>query len=155
VQRNTGRGSDRNHITAASHSAYQAICLTATIEKHEAQSMDMTLLFQLSIFLTLPFWLLMILLPMWRWTQRIIGSPWIAVPAALLYAILTLPRLGALLPLLANPSLASIATLLGTPAGATLARVHMLAFDVFIGRWIYLDSRENRITPWLMAPVLA
>ena len=117
--------------------------------------MDMALLFQLSIFLTLPFWLLMILLPMWRWTQRIIGSPWIAVPAALLYAILTLPQLGALLPLLANPSLASIVALLGTPAGATLAWVHMLAFDVFIGRWIYLDSRENRINPWLMAPVLA
>ena len=62
--------------------------------------------------------------------------------------------IGDLLPLLANPSLASIAALLGTPAGATLAWVHMLAFDVFIGRWIYLDSRENRVSPWLMAPML-
>ena len=114
----------------------------------------MATLFQISNFLTLPFWLLMIALPTWRWTRRIIGSPWIAAPAAMLYAALVAPRLGELLPLLANPSLSSIAALLGTPAGATLAWVHMLAFDVFAGRWSYLDSQARGISPWLMAPVL-
>src|SRR4029077_8422390 len=35
-------------------------------------------LFQISNILVLPFWLVMIALPHWRWTQRIIASPWIA-----------------------------------------------------------------------------
>ena len=32
--------------------------------------------------------------------------------------------------------------------------VHFLAFDLFVGRWVYLDSRENVINAWIMAPVL-
>jgi hypothetical protein len=32
--------------------------------------------------------------------------------------------------------------------------VHFLAFDLFVGRWIYLDSQERRISAWLVAPVL-
>jgi hypothetical protein len=43
---------------------------------------------------------------------------------------------------------------LGSPAGATIAWVHFLAFDLFVGRWIYLDSQDRRISAWLMAPVL-
>ena len=43
---------------------------------------------------------------------------------------------------------------LGEPAGATIGWVHFLAFDLFVGRWAYLDSRERSISAWLMAPVL-
>jgi hypothetical protein len=43
---------------------------------------------------------------------------------------------------------------MGSPAGATIAWVHFLAFDLFVGRWIYLDSQQRRISAWLMAPVL-
>jgi len=62
--------------------------------------------------------------------------------------------LAALLPQLANPQLDTIAAALGTPAGATTAWVHFLAFDLFVGRWVYLDSRVRRITAWLVSPVL-
>ncbi len=111
-------------------------------------------LFQLSNLLVMPFWFLMILLPVWGWTKRIIGSPWIAAPAALLYASLVLPQVGGLLGELANPQLAQIAALLGTPAGATIGWVHFLAFDLFVGRWVYLDSRERKLTAWLVSPIL-
>jgi len=47
-----------------------------------------------------------------------------------------------------------VAALLGVPAGATVAWLHFLAFDLFVGRWIYLDGRERGITSWVMAPVL-
>jgi hypothetical protein len=47
-----------------------------------------------------------------------------------------------------------VAALLGTPAGATIGWAHFLAFDLFVGRWAYLDSRERAISAWLMAPVL-
>jgi hypothetical protein len=93
-------------------------------------------------------------LPFWGWTKRIIGSPWIAAPAALLYASLVLPQAGGLLGALANPQLAQIAALLGTPAGATIGWVHFLAFDLFVGRWVYLDSRERKLTAWLVSPIL-
>ena len=111
-------------------------------------------LFQLSNVLVMPFWLLMIILPFWGWTKRIIRSPWIAAPVALLYAALVLPQLAGLLAELANPQLDQIAALLGTPAGATIGWVHFLAFDLFVGRWVYLDSRERKISAWLVSPIL-
>ncbi len=111
-------------------------------------------IFQLSSLLVMPFWALMIFLPHWRWTRRIIASPMIALPAALLYAALFLPGALTLLPALMDPSLAEIATLLGTPAGATIAWVHFLAFDLFVGRWVYLDARRRGMTAWVVSPIL-
>jgi hypothetical protein len=111
-------------------------------------------LFQVSNILVLPFWLLMIVLPHWRWTQRIIASPWIAAPTALIYAILVVPSAAALLPALAQPTLAGIAALLGTPEAAAIAWAHFLTFDLLAGRWAYLDSRAREISAWIMAPVL-
>ncbi|MCB0074886.1 MAG: DUF4281 domain-containing protein, partial [Caldilineaceae bacterium] len=32
--------------------------------------------------------------------------------------------------------------------------VHFLAFDLFVGRWVYLDSRARGITAWLVSPIL-
>jgi len=96
----------------------------------------------------------MILLPRWRWTERIMRSPFVSAAPAVLYAVLVLPRLGAIWPAIARPTLPGIATLLGSPEGATIAWVHFLAFDLFVGRWIYLDSQERRLSPLLTAPVL-
>ena len=31
---------------------------------------------------------------------------------------------------------------------------HFLAFDLFVGRWEYLDARERQLTHWLLAPCL-
>jgi len=31
---------------------------------------------------------------------------------------------------------------------------HLIAFDLFIGRWMYLDSRSLRISGLVMAPIL-
>lgn len=116
--------------------------------------MSMDTLFQLSGLLTMPFWLLMILVPHWRWTQRIMGSLWTIVPAALLYAVLVLPNVATLWMDLANPTLVNIAALLGTPSGATIGWVHFLAFDLFVGRWAYLDSRAHGLTAWIASPIL-
>jgi len=111
-------------------------------------------LFSLTNVAVIPFWLLMIALPRWRWTQRIIASPLIALPPALIYALLVLPQVGSLLAILGNPTVASIAQLLGTSSGATIGWAHFLAFDLLMGRWAYLDSQESGIHPLLMVPVL-
>ncbi len=114
----------------------------------------METIFAVSSFFVLPVWALMIFLPHWRVTRRLIGSPLIAALPAVLYAALVFPRLAQVWPLVARPSLAGIAGLLGSPAGATIAWLHFLAFDLLVGRWIYLDSRDRGLSAWLMAPML-
>lgn len=114
----------------------------------------MDTLFSLSSLLVMPFWLLMIALPRWRATFRLMGSSAVVVPAALLYAGLVLPRLASVLPAVTRPELAGIAALLGSPDGATIAWVHFLAFDLFVGRWTYLDARERGLSAWLVSPLL-
>jgi hypothetical protein len=114
----------------------------------------MKMAFSLSNLLVLPLWVLMILFPHWRWTRRILQSPFVVVPPAAMYAALVLPRAGTILRGVTNPKLPEVAALLGTPDGATIGWAHFLTFDLFVGRWVYLDSRERHISAWLMAPVL-
>ncbi len=114
----------------------------------------MATVFSLSILLVMPFWLLMIFVPQGRWTRRIMTSPSVVLPAAILYAVLVLPHVRTVWPDLMNPRLPAIAALLGTEHGATIGWVHFLAFDLFVGRWVYLDSRERRISAWWTSPML-
>ena len=114
----------------------------------------METIFKLSNLLVFPFWVLMLLLPRWRWTERIMRSPWVVSGPALLYALLMLPRLSEHAPALLRPNLHDIAGLLGSHAGATISWTHFLAFDLFVGRWIYLDGRRRGISAWLTAPIL-
>lgn len=114
----------------------------------------MDTIFRLSNLLVLPFWALMILLPGWRGTKRIMRSPLVSVAPAALYVGLVLPRLGEIWPAIARPTLGGMTILLGAPAGATIAWIHFLAFDLLIGRWIYLDADERRISAWLTSALL-
>ncbi|GAC1358758.1 MAG: ABA4-like family protein [Ktedonobacteraceae bacterium] len=114
----------------------------------------MSILFSVSSILVLPFWILMIVAPHWRWTKRIMQSPFVIIAPAFLYILLVLPHIGEVFPAVVNPTLSGIATLLSTPTGTTIAWVHFLAFDLFVGRWVYLESRERGINAWLMAPIL-
>jgi hypothetical protein len=114
----------------------------------------LTALFRISNLLVLPFWGLIILLPRWRWTVRIMRSPLVSAAPALVYAALVLPRLGTIWQAISKPTVSGVATLLSSPEGATIAWVHFLAFDLFIGRWIYLDSRERRLSALLISPIL-
>jgi hypothetical protein len=114
----------------------------------------METLFQISGLFVLPFWFLMIVAPNWKLTLRLLKSPLVIIAPVIAYVILVLPQIGALLPKVMGPKLPEIASLLGTPEGATIAWMHFLAFDLFVGRWAYLDSRERGISAWLMAPIL-
>lgn len=111
-------------------------------------------LFSLSNLLVLPFWFVMIFLPRWKPIVKVITSVWIIVPAALLYAVLVIPSLGGVFALVSNPDAATLGAYLATPTGATIAWAHFLAFDLFVGRWAYLDAHTRQIHPLVMAPVL-
>jgi len=106
-------------------------------------------IFELSSLLVAPFWGLMIFAPRWRWTQRIISSPWIAAPPVLIYAALTIPSLPDLLPELLQPNLGTIMGMFSTPQSMTAVWMYFLAFDLFMGRWIYQETRQrNRNVVW-------
>lgn len=111
-------------------------------------------LFELSNLVVLPFWALMVLAPGWSVTRRLVASPWIVAPPAVIYLIAILPGLGFILPEVANPQLARIQGLLGTPTGTTVAWAHFVALDLFAGRWIYCDSRSRQYAPFWVSPVL-
>jgi hypothetical protein len=111
-------------------------------------------LFSLSGLLVMPIWLAMIVVPGWSVTRRVVSSPLVALAPALLYAALVLPRMLEVLPIVLRPELETIAMLLGTPDGATIAWVHFLAFDVLVGRWVYLDARERKISAFVSSPIL-
>ncbi|MGN9809282.1 ABA4-like family protein [Micromonospora sp. BQ11] len=111
-------------------------------------------LFALTFAVAAPFWALMILLPHWSWTTRVISSPLIALPGLVIYAMLVIPALDDVLPAVLSPTLNGVRELLGTADGAAAAWAHMIAFDLFAGRWAWLDSRERGVPALVMAPVL-
>ena len=114
----------------------------------------MDTVFSLSSLLVMPLWGLMIFAPLWRVTRTIMQSPWVIAPAALLYAILVLPNIATVFPAVSSPNLEGIRNLLSSESGATIAWVHFLAFDLFVGRWAYLESRALNLNVFAMAVVL-
>jgi hypothetical protein len=111
-------------------------------------------IFGLSNLFVLPFWGLMIFAPGWRWTSKVMRSLLPIAGLGALYAVLLVSQIGGAAGALLSPSAAGIAALLGTPAGATVGWIHFLAFDLFVGRWAYLDSRERGLSAWLVSPIL-
>jgi hypothetical protein len=114
----------------------------------------MEIVFNLGNLLVLPFWVLMIFIPRWRWTERVMKNSLVIALPALLYTLLVVPRLLEIFPALLRPELHTIAALLGSPEGATIGWTHFLAFDLFVGHWIYRDSRLRNFSVWLMGPIL-
>lgn len=111
-------------------------------------------LFALANLWILPFWGLMILAPGSGLAGRAARSPLPALLPALGYVALALPELSSLLPAVMRPELNTIAALLSTPRGAAIAWMHFLAFDLLVGRAIYLEARRLGAPWWVSSPVL-
>ncbi|MCR6488572.1 ABA4-like family protein [Amycolatopsis sp. OK19-0408] len=111
-------------------------------------------LFSLAFPLAAPFWALMILAPKWRWTSRIMASPWVPLLPLACYFALELPHFGEWGRAMLSPDLGVLQTLLATPWGAGLVWAHLIAFDLFIARWMYFEGRERGISAWVVSPIL-
>jgi hypothetical protein len=102
----------------------------------------------------LPFWALMIFAPNWSWTRRLMTLFWVFVPLAVGYTVLLFISVaglsgGAPLDFTMMSNLRGVMQLLSTPEGATAGWLHYLCFDLFVGRWIYLDGTERGVNPLL------
>ncbi|WP_204152938.1 ABA4-like family protein [Leptolyngbya sp. CCY15150] len=94
----------------------------------------------------LPFWLLMIVLPKWGITQRIINS---TVPFAILAVVYIYLFITGLSPetaeSFANPTLTDLARLFSDPQITATGWVHFLVMDLFVGRWIYQEGLRTGV----------
>ncbi|GAB4581444.1 MAG: ABA4-like family protein [Anaerolineales bacterium] len=102
----------------------------------------------------LPFWIMMILMPRWSWTKRVMQGVWPVAVLPVIYAVLLVSQGFSSSGLPLDFSLNGIAGLLGTPAGAAIGWAHFLAFDLFVGRWVYLDHQERKLSAWVVSPIL-
>ncbi|BAY33239.1 hypothetical protein NIES2107_51340 [Nostoc carneum NIES-2107] len=108
--------------------------------------MNITQLFNVANLFVLPFWALMILLPNWKVTRRIMESylPFVPLAGAYLYLFIT-----SITPenaqALANPQLADIAKFFADEKAAATGWIHFLVMDLFVGRWIYWEGQKNGI----------
>jgi Domain of unknown function (DUF4281) len=106
--------------------------------------LTLTNLFTVANVFVLPFWVLVILVPNWDWTRRVMSSYVPFVALALLYVGLFISSLtveGA--EKLANPQLVDIAKFFADEKAAATGWVHYLVMDLFVGRWIYWEGQRT------------
>ncbi len=101
----------------------------------------------------LPFWTLMIVLPNWGVTKRVMQSyiPFLVLAGLYLFLLsgtLTAENAQAL----ANPKLADIARFFADDRAAATGWVHFLVMDLFVGRWIYLEGQRTGV--WTVHSIL-
>ena len=108
-------------------------------------------LFSLGGLVVMPCWLLLLVAPGWRWTQRVATF---AAPLLLggVYGYLLLsarPAAGA-----GFGSLTQVAALFSVRQALLAGWLHYLAFDLFTGAWEARDGVRLKISRWWVAPCL-
>ena len=108
--------------------------------------MTIDLIFNGANLFVLPFWALIIFLPNWKVTRKIMESfiPFILLVAVYLYLLissLTPESIAAL----SSSTLSDIAKFFGEESGAATGWVHFLVMDLFVGRWIYWEGQRTSV----------
>ncbi|MEV7280187.1 ABA4-like family protein [Streptomyces sp. NPDC093111] len=111
-------------------------------------------LFELTFVLAAPVWLLMILAPGRRLTERVAASPLTVLPVLALYLVLVAPVLPALWSAVSSPDLDVFRALTASPNGAAAVWAQIIAWDLLLGQWIYREGRRLALSPFLMSPLL-
>ncbi|MGW9045095.1 ABA4-like family protein [Streptomyces lydicus] len=116
--------------------------------------MTSSTLFDLAFLLAAPFWALMILAPGWRFTDRIAASPLPMVPVLAVYLVLAIGVFPQLWAAVSHPDLAGFQELMRLGGGAGALWAQVIAWDLFLGQWMYREARTLRIHPLVMGPLL-
>ncbi|GAA6623259.1 ABA4-like family protein [Scytonema sp. NUACC26] len=108
--------------------------------------MTITQIFNVANFFVLPFWILMIVLPKWNITKRVIESyiPFVPLAATYLYLfIISINPDSA--QSFSNPQLSDLARLFADEKVTATGWIHFLTLDLFTGRYIYLEAQKTGI----------
>jgi hypothetical protein len=114
--------------------------------------MNLETFFSVASNIALPGWLLLVLVPWWRWGTQLIAPFVIPLILGLMYAFLIVTNMGK-----AEgdfSSLAGVRGLFEVDAVLLAGWIHYLAFDLFIGAWEVRDSRRLGIPHLLVIPCL-
>src|ERR1044071_1174461 len=97
-------------------------------------------------------WLLLVFLPRWRWTARLVCPVLIPLPLAVLYLWIVVTPFGR------TPggfgSLAEVSLLFRNDWALLAGWIHYLAFDLFIGSWEVRDAQRTGLHHLLVVPCL-
>jgi len=109
-------------------------------------------LFSLCGALVLPGWLLLIFVPRWKWTARVIAAWVLPLALAVVYLFLVATHFGDSEG--GFGSLAEVSRLFQNPHNLLAGWIHYLAFDLFIGSWEVRDAQRIGIHHLLVVPCL-
>jgi hypothetical protein len=108
--------------------------------------MSLDLLFDGANIFVLPFWALMIGLPNWGVTRRIMQSYLPFLVLAGLYVYLFINSLDPeTAQSFSNPQLADLARLFAQEKVVATGWIHFLVMDLFVGRWIYWEGQRSGV----------
>jgi hypothetical protein len=102
--------------------------------------------------LVLPGWLLLVFVPRWKWSARIIAGVVIPLLLGIVYLSLVVTHFGKSEG--GFGSLAEVSKLFQNPYNLLAGWVHYLAFDLFIGSWEVRDAERLGINHFLVVPCL-
>ncbi|HEX8492336.1 MAG TPA: ABA4-like family protein [Pyrinomonadaceae bacterium] len=109
-------------------------------------------LFKICSWLAVLGWLLLIFVPRWKWSARVIAGIVIPLLLGLLYLSLIATHFGESGG--GFGSLAEVSQLFRNPYNLLAGWVHYLAFDLFIGSWEVRDAQRLGIHHLLVVPCL-
>lgn len=103
-------------------------------------------IFNIANIFVLPFWGLMILLPKWEVTKKVMGSaiPFVALAGLYLY-LFSVSITSQSASSFANTQLADLARLFSDERVMATGWVHYLVMDLFVGRWIYWEGQKTGV----------
>lgn len=111
-------------------------------------------LFEFSFLLAAPFWLLMILAPNWRPTARVAASPLTVLPVLAVYLLMAVPVFPELWDAVLSPDIDTFRELTALANGAGAIWAQVIAWDLLLGQWMFLEGRRLGISPLVMGPLL-
>lgn len=96
----------------------------------------------------------MIFAPGRRVTARVAASPLTVLPVLVLYAVMAVPVFPELWTAVSSPDIDTFRdlTVLANGAGAVWAQI--IAWDLLLGQWMFLEARRLGVSPYLMGPLL-
>jgi hypothetical protein len=113
--------------------------------------MTSTALFTFANNLALFGWILLLIVPEWKYTRTTIINVAIPLLLSVLYFYLIVVHFGAMQEG-GFGSIAELKILFSNDDLILLGWVHYLAFDLFIGTWEYFDAKKNGINRFLIIP---
>ncbi|MBK3584014.1 ABA4-like family protein [Streptomyces microflavus] len=111
-------------------------------------------LFEVTFYLAAPFWLLMIFAPGWSVTTRLVSSPLTVLPLLAVYTVLAVQVFPELWTAVSSPDIDTFRELAALAEGAGALWAQVIAWDLLIGQWMFLQARKLEFSPWLMGPLL-